>query len=115
MGWIELALGNKEKAKQYFEKMEQINPCGGCRYRKCFEASLHLGFFYYSEGEFDKAAELLEEAFRRNEDALDAKFLLEKMRGRNGSDRKSDDRTRTKEEGQQRNFVARLFHKEPKK
>lgn len=45
MGWIELALGNKEKAKQYFEKMEQINPCGGADTGNVLRPPSTLGSF----------------------------------------------------------------------
>ncbi len=80
MAWIYLALGDKEKARGYLERMEQIRPCSGCRYAKCFESSLWLGYYYYTEKAYEKAAALLEETLRRNADALEAKFLLEKIR-----------------------------------
>lgn len=80
MAWIYLALGDKEKAKSYFEKMEQIRPCSGCKYSKCFESSLWLGYYYYTEKEYEKAAALMEETLQRNFDGLEAKFLLDKIR-----------------------------------
>lgn len=80
MAWIYLALGDKERAKSYFEKMEQIRPCSACRYTKCFESSLWLGYYYYTEKEYEKAAALMEETLKRDFDALEAKFLLEKIK-----------------------------------
>lgn len=80
MGWIYLGLGEKEKAKKCFEDMEKLRPCAGCKYHKCFEASLWLGYYYYCEKEYDKAARLMEETLVRDFDALSAKFLLEKLR-----------------------------------
>ena len=82
IGWIYLALGEKEKGKKYLEDMETIPPCRSCRYKKCYEASLWLGFYYYIEKEYEKAAELLEETLKRNFDALEAEFLLGKLRAK---------------------------------
>ena len=80
MAWIYLALGDKEKARGLFEKMENIRPCAACRYTRCFESSLWLGYYYYTEGEYEKAAALMEETLKRNFDALEAKFLLDKIK-----------------------------------
>ncbi|MDE7246634.1 MAG: tetratricopeptide repeat protein, partial [Lachnospiraceae bacterium] len=106
MAWVDLALGNKEKARQTFERMEQIQPCAGCRYQKCFESSLWLGFYYYTEGDYEKAAALLEETLKRDFDVLSAKYLLEKIR--NGAYLQKPD-------GQKRTLVERLFHRKPEK
>lgn len=79
LAWCYLALGEKEKAKGIFEKMEQLRPCAACEYNKCFESALWRGCYYYTEGEFEKAAALFEEASVRYGDVLfEAKFLLEK-------------------------------------
>lgn len=103
VAWVELALGNREKAFGYFQKMEQIRPCSGCAHKQCHEAALWQGYYYYSEGEFEKAAAMLEEALRRNEDCPEAKFLLEKMRGSaDGS---------TRDAAKKHGFVEKLFHK----
>lgn len=80
IGWIYLALGEKEKGKKYLEDMETLRPCKSCRYGKCYEASLWLGYYYFCEKEYEKAAELMEETLKRNFDALDAEFLLKKLR-----------------------------------
>lgn len=80
LGWIYMGLGEKEKAKKCFEDMEKLPPCGGCKYHKCFEASLWLGYYYFCEKEYDKAEALMEETLVRDFDALSAKFMLEKIR-----------------------------------
>lgn len=118
MAWVELALGNKEKGRQYLERMEQIRPCACCRYQKCFESSLWQGFYYYAEGDYEKAAALLEEALRRDFDVLSAKYLLQKIRGSAGSSglpQKPDGQTGASDPGQKRKFGARLFHRKPEK
>ncbi|MDE7282603.1 MAG: tetratricopeptide repeat protein [Lachnospiraceae bacterium] len=80
IGWIYLALGEKEKGKKCLEDMETMRPCKSCEYGKCYEASLWLGYYYFCEKEYEKAAELMEETLKRNFDALAAEFLLKKLR-----------------------------------
>ncbi len=118
MAWVELALGNKEKARQYFERMEQIRPCAGCRYQKCFESSWWLGLYYYTEGDYEKASALMEEALRRDFDLLSAQYLLQKMRGRTGNGglpQAPDERTGAPAKGRRQRFGANLFHRKPEK
>lgn len=113
LAWCYLALGEKERAKGIFEKMEQLRPCAACAYKKCFESALWLGCYYYTEGEFEKAAALFEEAAVRYGDVLlEAKFLLQKIRdGSNGFPPESEGGTKTQDAGQKPGFMARLFHK----
>lgn len=116
MAWIELALGHKEKARGYFEKMEQSRPCVGCGYQKCFESSLWLAFYYYTEGDYEKAASLLAETLKRNPEEQTAEYLLQKMQGGAGSLLQTlDGRTLTQETGSKQGLVARLFHRKPEK
>lgn len=79
MGWIYMGLGDKEKAKKCFEDMEKLPPCGSCKYHKCFESTLWLGYYYFCEKEYDKVASLMKETLERDFDALSAKFMLEKL------------------------------------
>ncbi|MDE6405377.1 MAG: tetratricopeptide repeat protein [Lachnospiraceae bacterium] len=120
LAWCDLMLGEKEKAKQVFEKMEQQRPCASCQYKKCYEASFWLGCYYYCEGEFERAAALFEETLRRDVSMTLAKCLLEKIRngdsdlpGKAGGRMQSND----EDSGRKQGFMARLFHrtKEPMK
>lgn len=113
LAWCYLALGEKERAKRLFERMEQLKPCAACEYKKCFESALWLGCYYYTEGEFEKAAALFEEsAVRYGDVLLEAKFLLQKIRdGSNGFPPESEGGTKTQGAGQKPGFMARLFHK----
>lgn len=111
LGWCYLALGEKEKAKGIFERMEQIRPCASCGYKKCFESSLWLGFYYYSEGEFEKAAAQFEETLRRANDAVQAKFMLEKIRSGEGGSSGKTDGAQPKDTEQKQGFMAKLFHR----
>lgn len=111
LAWCYLALGEKEKAKGIFERMEQIRPCASCGYKKCFESSLWLGLYYYTEGEFERAAELFEETLRRANDAVQAKFMLEKIRSGEGGSSGKTDGAQPKDTEQKQGFMAKLFHR----
>lgn len=123
MAWIELALGNKEKAKEYFEKMEQIRPCTGCGYQQCFESSLWLAFYHYAEGDYEKAAELLAETLKRNPDEQTAAYLLQKMQNQTGESgaagrrfpQKPDGSTRAQDAQQKQGFLEKLFRRKTQK
>lgn len=84
LAWCDLMLGEKEKAKRFFEKMEQQRPCVHCKYQKCYEAPFWLGCYYYCEGEFERAAALFEETLKRDVTMTLAEFLLEKIRKSEG-------------------------------
>ena len=79
-GWIYLCMGDREKAEECFRKMEEIQPCRFCEYKKCFESSLWLGRMYESMGNYEKAIELMEETLRRKSDLVQAKNVLKKLR-----------------------------------
>lgn len=108
LAWCYLALGEKEKAKGIFERMERLRPCAACAYKKCFESSLWLGCYYYTEGEFEKAAALFEETLARYGDVVvEAKLLLQKIQ----SGEKSGGAIQTQDAGLKQGFVAKLFHR----
>ena len=108
LAWCDLMLGEKEKAKQFFEKMEQLRPCALCRHKKCYEATFWLGCYYYCEGESERAAALFEETLKRDVTMTMAKFLLDKIRnGDCGFPGKSSGQAQ--EPGQKQGLVARLF------
>ena len=79
-GWLYLCLGEKEKAKQCFEKMDKVPTCRFCEYKKCYESAVNLGRYYESIGEYEKAIEMLEEALRRKPDEVETLYALENLR-----------------------------------
>lgn len=76
LGWIYLCLGDEEKARKYFERMDQGLRCKQCRYQKCFESSLYLGDLLRLQGDTQGAREAYEETLRRNPFCLEAKAGL---------------------------------------
>lgn len=64
--WIYLGLGNEEKAKEYFRRMEELPLCKNCEHKGCYEAQLYLGIIYYMNGDLEEAVKAFEEAIRRN-------------------------------------------------
>ena len=77
--WIELCLGNKEKALAMFEDMDNHLRCEPCIYKKCFEKTLYLADVYAALGELDKAKQLYEETLEINPGCLEAKLKLERI------------------------------------
>ncbi len=65
-GWIYLGLGDVEKAKCYFRKMEEGTLCKNCKHNGCYEAQLYLGIIYFMQGDIAEARKAFEEAIRRN-------------------------------------------------
>ncbi len=82
MGWLFLCLGEEEKALGIFEKMEKVQCCRDCAYRKCYESSLYLARFYLVKGDTKKALSFYEEAFRRNGQCDEARRVLLKYRNK---------------------------------
>ena len=79
-GWIYLCLGEKEKAEECFRKMERVQRCKSCHYKKCFESTLYMGDIYACEGEYEKALEEYEETLRRNPHCREAMSAIEKLK-----------------------------------
>lgn len=80
IGWLYLCLGDKEKAVEYFQKMEEIQPCRYCEFEKCYESTLWLGRFYESQGDYESAARLIEETVRRHPHSVEAQQALKNIR-----------------------------------
>lgn len=80
LGWIYLCLGEKEKAKESFAKMEEMPLCRYCQHKQCWESSLWMGRFYESQGDYERAAQLMEETLQRYPDCVQAKEVLMRLR-----------------------------------
>lgn len=78
IAWLWLCLGEEERAKEAFEKMEQLQCCRDCVSKKCFESSLFLGKFYLAKRDKKKALDYFKEALRRNPRSFDAKCIFTK-------------------------------------
>lgn len=78
--WIYLGLGDVEKAKRYFHRMEEGTLCRNCKFKGCYEAQLYLGILYYMQGEMDGAEKAFEEASRRNPHDAFSKQMLKKVK-----------------------------------
>lgn len=79
-GWIYLGLGDVEKAKEYFRRMEEGTLCKNCKHNGCYEAQLYLGIIYYMQGDMCAAKEALEEAVRRNPHDWFSRQMLKKIK-----------------------------------
>lgn len=78
-GWIYLGLGDVEKAKCCFRKMEEGTLCKNCKHKGCYEAQLYLGIIYFMQGDQKEAREAFEEALRRNPHDEFSKQMLKKV------------------------------------
>lgn len=84
MAWIYLCMGMKDKAVEYYNKMDTIKRCRGCRHKECFESRLYMGFMYEAEGDMTKALEEYEKALERNPHCFEAACAvsnLQKVKG----------------------------------
>lgn len=79
-GWLYLCLGDKERAEESFCKMEEMQPCKFCAYKKCFESTLYRAQLYESQGDYKRAIEFLEETLQRDPICIEAKLNLENIR-----------------------------------
>lgn len=77
--WIELCLGNTEKAIEMMEDMDNHLHCRACRYRKCYEKSLYLADVYNVLGETEKAKQHYEETIERDPSCIEAKLKLARL------------------------------------
>lgn len=84
-GWLELCMGNRQQALDYFQKMEELRPCGGCLCAKgCYESCLNQGWVYEREGNYQKAMEFLKRAHARNPQGFCARRLMDQIRKMRG-------------------------------
>ncbi len=64
--WIYLCLGETERAKEMFARMNRQMKCKSCRYKECFESFLYLGYLYLGQGREEKALEHFKRAYQIN-------------------------------------------------
>lgn len=79
-GWMELCLGNTEKAMELFEEMGNNLRCRRCTDRKCFESVLYLGDCYAAMGEIEKAKEFYEKTLSIFPGCEEARLKLERLK-----------------------------------
>lgn len=82
MGWLYLAVGDRERGRKLFEQMNQGYRCKGCRYPGCYEKYLYQGLYHEMEGELERAMEEYREAIRLNPHSLEVKCALENLQKR---------------------------------
>ena len=80
IAWLELCIGNKEKALKLLQDMDKHIICRECRCEKCYEQTLFLGDIYAAAGDINKAIEMYEEAIKRNILCDEAKWKLKRLR-----------------------------------
>lgn len=78
-GWIYLCIGMKDKAIEYYNKMDKITRCRSCRHKECFESRLYMGRFYESRGDYSKALEELNKALERNPHCGETMYAIENI------------------------------------
>ncbi|MCI9103441.1 MAG: tetratricopeptide repeat protein [Lachnospiraceae bacterium] len=81
-GWIYLCLGEQEKAVKLFGGMTQVIRCKSCQYQDCFESFLYMGYVYFGQGEWEKALEQFEKAYRLNPDHNESRCAAQKLKER---------------------------------
>lgn len=77
--WIQLCLGNREKAFELFEQIDEQLVCRRCHRSQCYEKPCHLGDIYMALGEYEKAKEQYLESLRRDKYYTEAKIKLKKL------------------------------------
>lgn len=82
MGWLYLALGEREKGLELFGQMDQGHRCKGCRYRKCYEKFLFQGWYYESMGDQENALIMYREADRLNPHSIAVSCALDNLQKR---------------------------------
>ncbi|MCI8948805.1 MAG: tetratricopeptide repeat protein [Lachnospiraceae bacterium] len=86
-GWIYLCIGDVEKAKQLFRKMDQIMRCKSCRFHGCYESFLYMGYVYLGQGQYKLALQQFQKAFQLNPESNEARCAVEKLDKRQKKDK----------------------------
>lgn len=72
--------GNPEKAREYFTRMEETGLCRGCSHTCCVHQLMAKALLMELDGDYKKAAELYEAAYKSDPNLLECRMLLKKMK-----------------------------------
>ena len=79
MGWLYLAMGEREKGMELFGQMDRGYRCKGCRYRGCYEKYLFQGWCYEAMGDQENALLMYREAVRLNPHSIAVMCALDNL------------------------------------
>ncbi len=79
-GGLYLCMGDRELARQYFTKMDQVGRCKNCRYDGCFESFLYMGYHALCGGDKEEALRQFEKASAMNPYNREAKCMIRSLK-----------------------------------
>ena len=79
MGWLYLAMGEREKGMELFGQMDRGYRCKGCRYQGCYEKYLFQGWCYEAMGDQENALLMYREAVRLNPHSIAVMCALDNL------------------------------------
>lgn len=82
MGWLYLAMGEREKGMELFGQMDRGYRCKGCRYQGCYEKYLFQGWCYETMGDQENALLMYREAARLNPHSIAVMCALDNLQKR---------------------------------
>ena len=82
MGWLYLAMGEREKGMELFGQMDRGYRCKGCRYQGCYEKYLFQGWCYEAMGDQENALLMYREAARLNPHSIAVMCALDNLQKR---------------------------------
>lgn len=78
-GWIYICLGETQKGLGMLEDMTRWRRCRQCRFKGCYEGYQHLGMYYESIGDKEKACENYKKALELNDHDISITIALKRM------------------------------------
>lgn len=82
MGWVYLAMGERDKGLKLFEQMDQGYRCKACRFQGCYEKYLFLGLYYEAMGDDEQALLAYRKAYSIAPHLIITAFALENLQKR---------------------------------